>query len=155
MTRRQFINDITTWPELLSFCSAYALTTCEDIITLASLAGHIADDMVNYGREYNWQDICDWLGQIRTGYPYYRKDSCFEYEALDDSDFQDYKDAVIAECDDDDLWDPDYTDGSPFDDDILDDFFITEDDPDDEEPDLEDGDSTDDDLLELLEKKFY
>lgn len=155
MTRREFIDDITTWVELIEFCRVHGMSTCDDIIHHNVLQQNIAEDMVLYGDRYNWTDIRAWLDDIDADAVYYRRESSFEYEALDDSDFNDYKDYALEEADEICIWDDGQV-GDPFiDDDIfldldLEDILITEEEPtDSEEPDLTECEFGVDDLLGL------
>lgn len=154
MTRQEFIDGITTWHELIEFCRAHDMITCDDIIHHNALQQNIAEDMVLHGDQFDWTDIRAWLDDIDADAAYYCRASSFEYEALDDGDFDDYKDYALDEADEIGLW-TDGMDDAPFiDDDIfadleLEDFIITEEEPDGEEPDLVEGEFGADDLLGL------
>lgn len=156
MTRQEFIHGVTTWPELIEFCRANDLNACDDIIQHNALQQNIASDMVLYGDQFAWTDIRTWLNDIDADAAYYCRESSFEYEALDDGDFDDYKDYALEEADEICIWD-DGTNGDPFiDDDIflnldldLEELTISEDEPDGEEPDLTEGEFGADDLLGL------
>lgn len=156
MTRQEFIDGVTTWPELIEFCRANDLNACDDIIQHNALQQNIAEDMVLHGDHFAWTDIRDWLNDIDSDAAYYHRASSFEYEALGDEDFEDYKDYALEEADEACVWD-DNGPTEPFiDDDIfldlyldLEEFTISEDEPDGEEPDLTEGEFGADDLLGL------
>ena len=101
MTRQEFINNVTTWSELLSFCYDYDCDVCADIISHDSLAENIADDFNSYGYEYPWTDIRRWLNNIDDSARYYYRSGSFEYESVDNNGtFEEYKDEVLSWGDD-------------------------------------------------------
>lgn len=155
MTRQEFIDGVTTWRELIEFCRANDMNTCDGVIHHNELQENIARDMVLHGDQFAWTDIRGWLNDIRDDATYYNRASSFEYESLDDGDFQDYKEYAMEEADEIGVW-TDGVDFAPFiDDDIfldldLADIIITEEEPTDgEEPDLAEGEFGADDLLGL------
>ena len=105
MTRGEFIEQITSWSELLSFCYDYDCDVCADIISHDSLAEYIADDFRTFADRYSWTDIRGWLNDIDDDADYYYRNGSFEYESVDD-DFDSYKDDVLSWGDDDGIWDP-------------------------------------------------
>lgn len=166
MTRQEFIQNVTTWRELLNFCWEYDCNVCENIIPHDGLCDYISEDFSQYAYEYSWVDIRDWLNSIDNNASFYYRDGSFDYTSVDD-DFASYKQDVLDWCDEDtSVFDDDEEVEYPFEDDhyldLDDDEFL---DPDpapksktefgNDEPELSDGDCTDDDLLKLLENKFY
>lgn len=142
MTRHDFIYGITTWRELLDFCSEIDCDVCENIVSDDELDDRIADDFREYAYDYNWKDIRDWINRIPTDAAYYYRSGSFEYESAD-ADFDDYKDDVLSWCDEEaDVFDEeeDYDILCPFEDDL-------EDDP--EESDLSDNDYSVEEFLGL------
>lgn len=164
MTRQEFIQNITTWRELLNFCWEYDCNVCENIIPHDELRDYIAEDFSQYAYEYSWVDIRDWLNSIDNNASFYYRDGSFDYTSVDD-DFASYKQDVLDWCDEDaSVFDEDEDVEYPFEDDFLldDDDFLDPDptpksraESDDDDSELSDGDCTDDDLLKLLESKFY
>lgn len=160
MTRGEFIEQITSWSELLSFCYDYDCEVCADIISHDSLAEYIADDFRTFADRYSWTDIRGWLNDIDDDADYYYRSGSFEYESVDD-DFDSYKDDVLSWGDDDGIWDPEDED-EEFDDDgedIYFDPFDIDDDVEEEvaesssEDELEDG-CTAEELLGFLMTHF-
>lgn len=127
MTRQEFIHNITTWPELLSFCYDYDCDVCADIVSHENLGEQIAEDFDNYGYDYPWTDIRRWLNDIDDSADYYYRSGSFEYESVDD-DFEEYKDEVLSWGDDTYIFDDEdededegsFVDSDVFNDDISD-----------------------------------
>lgn len=103
MTRSYFWDYVTDWGELIELCRDYQCNICEDIIDDDQLDEYVMDDISN--SDQSWQGIRDSLGNIPTGYDYYRYDGTFDYVGLDDSDFEDYKSRVLDWMDEDSMWD--------------------------------------------------
>ena len=116
MTRGEFVEQITSWPELLEFCYDNDCSVCEDIIPHERLAGNIAEDFTDYGDEYDWTDIRRWINDIDDDADYYYRSGSFEYESVDNQ-FDTYKDDVLEWGDDVDIWDFEDEDDDDFDDD--------------------------------------
>lgn len=89
MTRNDFLNDVTEWWELLDFCSDEGCNICEDIIDSDQLDEYVEEDIRD--TNYSWRDIRDSLSEIPTGYGYYRMNGSFDYDGMDENDFDSYK----------------------------------------------------------------
>lgn len=110
MTKLEFIDNVTTWDELLEFCRDTGCDTCDYIIGADSLDEYINEDLryaVNNGE--NWTEIYGWLTDINASYSYYRVNGSFDYEPVDtDRDFVCYKDDVFGWADENNIWDEEY-----------------------------------------------
>ena len=94
MTRNDFLNDVTEWWELLDFCSDEGCNICEDIIDSDQLDEYVEEDIRD--TNYSWRDIRDSLSEIPTGYGYYRMNGSFDYDGMDENDFDSYKEDVLG-----------------------------------------------------------
>ena len=100
MTRNEFIDNITEWYELKDFCSDFDCDVCEDIYDDDDYDDSVEEDIRDAIADYGWRDIRDFLGNLPSGYYYYRRNSAFDYDGLDDDDFEDYKEDVLEWGDD-------------------------------------------------------
>lgn len=103
MTRSYFLDYVNDWDELIELCREHDCDICDDIIDDDALDDYVNSDIACSG--YGWRALRDYLADIPTGYDYYRCDGTFDYEGLDDSDFEDYKSRVLDWMDENDLWD--------------------------------------------------
>ena len=104
MTRNEFIDNITEWYELKDFCSDFDCDVCEDIYDDDDYDDSVEEDIRDAIADYGWRDIRDFLGNLPSGYYYYRRNSAFDYDGLDDDDFEDYKGQVLEWGDDYGAW---------------------------------------------------
>lgn len=140
MTRREFVEDVTTFWELIEFCQNEGIAVCDDIMD-----ADYADDVLNEKlREFDdWKDAVEYLRDIPQGCEYYCVDGYGNYEDADGM-FDDYKEDVLDVMDDLDRWDEDDEDDE-------------EDDEEDECPETEAVDETmnqDDDADEIDSSVF-
>lgn len=105
MTRDYFLNWVTSWYELIDLCQEQECNICEDIIDSDALDEYVNADISN--SDYGWRAIRDWLSEIPTEYEYYRCNGSFDYDGLDDGDFEDYKGQVLDWMDEYGSWDID------------------------------------------------
>lgn len=134
MTRNDFLNDVTEWWELLDFCSDEGCNICEDIIDSDQLDEYVEEDIRD--TNYSWRDIRDSLSEIPTGYGYYRMNGSFDYDGMDENDFDSYKEDVLEWGDNNGVWEDEPDDEDDFDTDTM---FNEEDSEPDESP-VEDED---------------
>ena len=116
MTRQEFINNITTWWQLISFCSDYDLCACDSVYDDDELDEYINEWLDEHSQDYGWRDLRDLLYDIPTGYEYYAIDSEYgisEIEGLGNYEFSDYKDSALEEMDDGGWWDEDEDEEEP------------------------------------------
>lgn len=111
MTRSEFIEDITSWGELLEFCSEEDCDVCENIHDDSELDTIMNDYIAEYAREYDWYALRDYLREIPTGYSFYRENGMFDWDGLDDDDFDDYKDDVLRWADNNDVFEEEDEEG--------------------------------------------
>ena len=106
MTRNDFLNDVTEWWELLDFCSDEGCNICEDIIDSDQLDG------------------------------YYRMNGSFDYDGMDENDFDSYKEDVLEWGDNNGVWEDEPDDEDDFDTDTM----FNEEDSEPDEPPVEEED---------------
>lgn len=106
MTRQEFIDDVTTWSDLLGFCDDYDCSVCEDVYTEENKDDRLNDNLVGMARNANnWEELLVTLSDIPTGYDYYIRNGYDEFRQADDDDFDAYKDDVLEWMDDRAYWD--------------------------------------------------
>lgn len=136
MTRQEFIEDVNSFSDLVSFCVDEGIEDlCDDVYE----AGYINDILMeSIGNMRDWEEVRDLLVNIPTRCDYYREDGYGGYEDADYS-FDDYKNEVLQYMDENGTWDEDEEDA---DDDIGEDadegagdWFV----PRDTEEDIETG----------------
>ena len=98
MTRQQFINEVTTWYELIDWCSNHGCSICEDIYSDEARDEYIDDDLVDMARNNNWYELRDILSNLATGYDYWRKDEYGDWYGVDD-ELADYFNEVLEWAD--------------------------------------------------------
>lgn len=107
MTRNEFIEDVGSWEALIDFAIEIECDACDELVLGENLSSRISEDFDDYAYDYDWKDIRSWLNDIRDGYDCYQRDGSFEYSALDDDDFDEFKNDVLNYADRYDYWDPD------------------------------------------------
>lgn len=107
MTRAEFLDEVTSWYDLIQFCQENRCDLCDDIYDDESKDDYINEQLVDWAREDGWYDLWRRLDNIPTGYDYYSMDDYGEFSGLDDGDFEDRKDEVIEWADDADFWEED------------------------------------------------
>lgn len=114
MTRNEFLNDVTTWQELVDFCSDVDCDILCDFVFDDEYNDAIEEDLSNALRDdYSWRSIRDMLYDLPEDYNQYMHDDILEFRGLDDDDFDDYKEDVLDWCDDRDVWDDEEDEESP------------------------------------------
>lgn len=108
MTRQDFIDDITSWYELIDFCNDENCDVCSDIVDDDYKDEYVNDHLVDWARNNTWRELLSILDDIPDGYDFYRIDGYGEIEGLDNySDFEEYKDNVLDWMDYMERWDDD------------------------------------------------
>lgn len=130
MTRSEFLDNITEWYELKDFCNDFDCDVCEDIYDDDDYDDCVDEDIRDAIADYSWRDIRDFLGNLPSGYDYYRRNSALNYDGLGDDDFEDYKEDVLEWGDDYGVWEDEEEEEYAEDDDFLD---SQEEEPDEEE----------------------
>ena len=109
MTRQEFINDIQYWSELLEFCYDEECYICDDVYDSDQWNNSIDENVSEMAGNDSWRDILATLQDYEniSGYDYYRRNDYGEWYALEDDDFDSYKDDVMEWMDNNDRWDED------------------------------------------------
>lgn len=107
MTRQEFIDDVTTWPELIEFCDDEECDYCDDIYSDESYDSYVNDELSDMCRNESWQDVKEWLDGLPEGYDYYIKYNDGEWAGAGDENFDSYKDDILEYMDDGEYWDED------------------------------------------------
>lgn len=105
MTRREFIDNVNTWDDLVEFCSDENLDALQSVYDDDSLSNYIEENLYEYVRDHNWECVRDTLNSIPSEYDYYYEDGWLEFVGLTDADFEDYKRTALEEMDDLNYWD--------------------------------------------------
>lgn len=116
MTRNEFLENVTTWDELKEFCNENDCEICDCIISDDDRDDEIDSDIEDALRNDRWYDIKSYLEDIPTGYSFYQRNGTFDYDGVDDYDFDRYKNDVLEWADDEgDVWDEDPDDDEDYD----------------------------------------
>lgn len=106
MTRQYFIDNVNDWWELKDFCNDEDCDICSDIYSDEDMDEEINYAIREYSDDYQWYELRDLLRGIPSGYSFYRQNSSFDWEGLDDdADFTSYKDDVLEWMDNGGYWD--------------------------------------------------
>lgn len=107
MTRDEFINDVTTFSELMSFCCDNGCeSVVEDIRDNDDYNEYLNDNFRDLIYEEGWQSARDAMNDVDNDYyDYYRYDYGDWYPLDDDYDLDGFKDEVLEIMDEDDAWD--------------------------------------------------
>lgn len=100
MTRRDFLDNITTWWELIDFCRDEECDICDDIVDEDGRDEEVEEDLADNIRNTSWKDILQWLNDIPTGGEYYRRDGMFDYVEMDNYDEEEDEDEGEEELED-------------------------------------------------------
>lgn len=131
MTRQEFIDNVTCWSDLITFCDDEGCDYCGNVYDEDLKDEYFDEHIVDMARNADgWSDLYRELDDIPTGYDYYiyNDDGWF---GADYEDFDDYKNDVLEWADDHDVWDEED------DEDYVEDYVDEE---------IFDGDDTDEDL---------
>ena len=105
MTRTEFINEVNDFYDLKDFCGEVDCNVCDDIIDSDQYDSYVSDDIENAVGNYSWEEIRDFLWNLPQGWDFYRCNASFDYDYMNDDDFQQYKDDVMNWMDRDSCWD--------------------------------------------------
>lgn len=155
MTRQCFIDEITTWSELIDFCYNEDCDICEDIIDSDTMDEEVNENLREDVGNYSWWEVRDGLNDIETGYDYYhRNDGLFDYEPMDDSDFDSYKEDVIEWMDNGGYWDEEDDEDEEYEEPFHDNQLASEDEDGEDESEPEDEDFSVDELIGMCSVQF-
>lgn len=121
MNRQDFVDNINYISELIEFCNDYGYESHIEQIYDDEQRNDAIEEQINERREYErWWEIRDWLYNLESegSYDYWRLDDYGDWYGLDDSDFEDMKESVLRELDEDNFFDNEedeesYDDGNP------------------------------------------
>ena len=106
MTRREFLEDIYSFDDLINICHTYGCSICDDVYTDRAKDDYINEQLVDMVRNTNsWQQLYNRLDDIPTNADYYHLDDARGYFYAIDEDFNVYKDAVAEWMDENEYWD--------------------------------------------------
>ena len=108
MTRQEFLDDVTTFGDLLSFCWDNDCDICDDIYDQERMDDAIDERVAEMTRSDGWRNIYSFLDNVPYGDDYYRYDEYDDWVPLDESDFDDYQQEVLEWMDDQGYWDEEY-----------------------------------------------
>lgn len=131
MTRDEFIQNVTTWSELRSFCYDYECSVCSEVYSQDELDDYFNERLVDMARDASdWSNLLESLEDIPTGASYYIRDDDGDFSEADESDFDDLKDEVLEWADYEEVFDDCDEDEEDYDDEEEPEPFVEED-PDD------------------------
>lgn len=121
MNRQDFVDNINYISELIEFCNDYGYESHIEQIYDDEQRNDAIEEQINERREYErWWEIRDWLYNLESegSYDYWRLDDYGDWCGLDDSDFEDMKENLLSELDEDNFFDNEedeesYDDGNP------------------------------------------
>lgn len=109
MTRQEFIDNVTSWHELLAFCSDNECSECDNVYDADQRDESIDRNLVGMARDADgWRELRDALYDIPTFYDYYEDTDSGWHGLDDDDDFQRYKQYVAEWMDNGGYWDEEY-----------------------------------------------
>jgi len=101
MTRQEFIEEVTSFGDLIMVCQDHGIDICDDIYD-ADYLNEIILDLARTSR--SWLNLRDLVQDIPTDSLYYREDGYGGYEDADYC-FDDYKEDVLQHMDSYAEWD--------------------------------------------------
>ena len=106
MNRTTFLEDVSTWPELLMFCGDIGYDTSA-IYDNETRDEEIESDLRERAYDDCWQEIRDWLYDLcdSSRGDYWRRDDYGDWYLMDNDDFEAYKNDVLEYADDNELFD--------------------------------------------------
>lgn len=105
MTRREFIENIEEFNDLIQFCWDEGLGDLIDVFSAETLNERVFEVIVDYDRYNDWRDVYNFLGRIPTNYAWYTEDDWGDYIGVSDEEFPRYKQTVLEAMDEDGAWD--------------------------------------------------
>lgn len=106
MTRQEFIDDVTTFDELHSFCIDIEYDLQEDgAYSEDEYDEYINEEAYEIARENDWRDLRGWLSELPDGYDFYVKDAWEDWGGRSCREIDDLKESVLEYADQNDLFD--------------------------------------------------
>ena len=107
MYRQEFIDNVTTWSELLDFCYDEDCNICDDIYPAEERDDYIDNyQITDWVRCNCWREVLDILKDIPDGCDYYQRCDGDWYD-VDEYLFDEKKQDVLAWMDEGDWWEDD------------------------------------------------
>lgn len=104
MTRQEFLDEITTWYDLIEWCNNHGCSYCDNIYSDEARDEYINDNLVDMARDNDWYDLRDILCGLPTGYDYWLRDEYGDWYGVDD-EFAEYFDEVLEWADENNEFD--------------------------------------------------
>lgn len=104
MTRTEFNNNITSFYELIDFCSDEGCDICSDIVCGDVIDEIVDENLEDFARNTSWRAVRDVLNEVPDDDDYYRYEGSLEFIYIDDC-FSDYKEEVYNWADRNDVFD--------------------------------------------------
>lgn len=97
MTKREFIENVNNWKDLIEVCDEYCCDLCADILYQNEFEEQVEFDLIDqYPHIANWHELRQKLNGLpehsKTGYFY--RDGPLNYSQIDDQDISGYKENV-------------------------------------------------------------
>ena len=110
MTRSEFLENVTTFGELIDVCNdaeVWHIYEDEDILTADEYDSRVREDISSRWDSMQWSEIGEFLSELPdcVGGIYYIGIACLEYRVAGEDDFDRLKQTVLEHFDADDLWD--------------------------------------------------
>lgn len=121
MTRQEFLDEITTWYDLIEWCNNHMCSYCDDIYSDEARDEYIDEALVDMARNNNWYELRDILSNLATGHDYWCRDEYGDWHGVDD-EFDEYFNDVLEWADE----------NGEFDEEEEEPLFVDEDDYEDE-----------------------
>ena len=120
MTRREFIEEVTCWYDLKTFCDEEQIDFCDDVYSDDEKDDYIDERLDEITTGSSWQDVLGTLSDIPTAYDYYIIEDVYDIRGVDDDDFERRKQSVLEYYDNNEYWDeeeeePIYVDDDDYD----------------------------------------
>ena len=106
MTRQEFLDDVTTFDELHSFCIDIGYDLQEHgAYSEEEYNDYIEEDIYDAVRDNSWREMRNWLSSLPDGYDFYFRDDWGEWEGRSYEDIDDLKESVLEYADENDFFD--------------------------------------------------
>lgn len=108
MTRREFIDEITTFSELKDLCYEEGCYELDEYFDGSDFENYANDDLYEYVRDGDrWDYVRDALNALDDSYDFYYRNGMLDYTGFtrDDGEFDDLKQNVLEWMDDNERWD--------------------------------------------------
>lgn len=106
MTRDSFFEEVTSFGDLIYFCNNHGYMEDEvcDLIYCDDFDDAVYDDIAEF--DSDWRTLRDLLCDLDTGYSWYCRRGMLYYEGLTEYDFEEWRNQLVAQLDDDGFFEP-------------------------------------------------